>query len=713
MNPMNTNTLLRILKETALHYGVDLDLGELHSVEQHPRDYGAHEFAEFRRDLTEAARKVNLIVMEQSVRREDLESFVEASGECLSIFTVGQEIHGELLVAGKKGIQTLLSTGPRLLDSQLPMHALVIMPYKGIVSDFQRDVVSSTETSPFMRFVSLLATERREIGYILVYALFIGLLGLVLPLGLQNAIELISGGVFFSSVYVLIGLVVFGMVLIGVLQLVQISMVEHLQRRIFAKAAFEFAFRIPRIRLEALAQSYAPELVNRFFDVITIQKGLPKILLDLSSAAIQIFFSLLLLSLYHPFFVFFSFFLVTVLFVMFMVTGPRGLNSSINESKYKYKVVQWLEELARSIRSFKFAGNTDLPIRRTDYATSNYMKFRKKHFRVLLTQLSFFVFFKVAIAGGLLIVGTVLVVDREITLGQFVASEVVIILTLNAVEKLVLYTDVVYDLLTAVDKISHVTDLPIEKTGGFDLPPNVNSRGHHVAVRNMSYRYPGSTEASIKEVNLEITPGERVCISGPGGSGKSTLTNVIAGLLPAYTGGVMVDHVSLRDLDITNFRDHVANNISSDDLFDGTLYENITVGKPTATVEHAMSALDVAGLREYISSLPEGLNTRIVSGGKGLSSSTIHRLILARCLAKNPKLLILNDFFWDLGKADKLELISCVISPEKKWTLIAVSNDPLIMASCDRVLVIDEGRLVAAGPYAELLKQGTITKYFE
>ncbi len=710
---MNTQVLLRVLKETALQYKVDLDLGELHSIEQHPREYSAREYAEFRRDLTEAARKVNLIVMEQAVRRADLESFVDASGECIAVFTVGAEIHGELLVAGKSDVLTLLSTGPRPVDTDLPMHVFVIMPYTGIVSDFQRDVVPSTSISPLMRFIRLLATERKEIAYVLVYALFIGLLGLVLPLGLQNAIELISGGVFFSSVYVLIGLVVLGMVFIGVLQLVQISMVEHLQRRIFAKAAFEFAFRIPRIRLEALSQSYAPELVNRFFDVMTIQKGLPKVLLDLSSAAIQIFFGLLLLSLYHPFFVFFSFFLVIVLIVMFMVTGPRGLNSSINESKYKYKVVQWLEELARSIRSFKFAGNTDLPIRRTDYATSNYMKYRKKHFSVLLTQLSFFVFFKVAIAGGLLVVGTVLVVDREITLGQFVASEVVIILVLNAVEKLVLYTDVVYDLLTAVDKISHVTDLPIEKTGGFDLPHTGNEKGHHVAVHNLSYQYPGATKPTLLDIDLEIKPGERLCISGPGGGGKTTLTNVIAGLLPAYTGGVSVDRVSMRDLDITNFRDHVANNISSEDLFDGTLYENITVGKQSATVDHAMAALELAGLQQYISSLPEGLNTRIVSGGKGLSSSTIHRLILARCLAKNPKLLILNDFFWDLGKTDKLELIQCVINPEKNWTLVAVSNDPLIMASCDRVVVMDEGRVVAAGSYDELLKQGIITKYFE
>jgi ABC-type bacteriocin/lantibiotic exporter with double-glycine peptidase domain len=498
----------------------------------------------------------------------------------------------------------------------------------------------------------------------------------------------------------------------GGLQIVQISLVEHLQRRVFTKAAFEFAFRIPRISMEALMKNYAPELVNRFFDVITIQKGLPKLLIDLSAGAIQIFFGLLLLSLYHPFFVFFSLFLVIVLALIFYATGKLGLNSSLSESKYKYIVVQWLEELARTINSFKLAGNTDLPLKKTDYAVSNYLKYRKVHFGVLLTQFSFFVFFKVAITGGLLIMGTILVVNREITLGQFVASEVIIILVLNAVEKMIMYIDVVYDLLTAVDKVSHVTDLPLEKSGGFDFPKTTN-KGYAISINNLSYRYKGNSRSTLNDVSLRIEPQERVCIAGPGGSGKTTLTNIVAGLYADYEGGVSINNFSLRDLDIIHLRDKVAKNISQEDIFDGTIYENITVGKSTTRIEDVMAAVEKVGLKEAISAMPEGIHTPILSGGKGLPSSIIHRLILGRCLAKKPELIILNDFFSGLSKADKLQLIRCVVNPESTWTLLTVSNDPLVMASCDRVIIIDEGQIVADDSYTNLLKNGLINQYFE
>ena len=716
---MTTQNLIQILKEAALYFKADFAPAELYAVETNQRTYLSADFSEFKRDLTEAARKVNLAVFERTVQRSEIRSFIQKSDECIALLALsGVEINADLVVYEKSRIRSLLhkelvdeASWGFPLDSTITL--FVIMPYKGVVSDFHLDHKYPVQRSPLNRFVRLLATERKEVGYLMIYSLVIGLLGLVLPLGLQSIIELISGGVFFSSVYVLIGLVMMGLLLIGVLQIIQISMVEHLQRRIFAKAAFEFSFRIPRIRLEALTQRYAPELINRFFDVTTIQKSLPKILLDLSASAIQIFFGLMLLSLYHPFFVFLSLFLVGIIIIMFYFTGPRGLESSLQESKYKYRVVQWLEELARTIKSFKLAGNTDLPVRKTDYVTNNYIKYRKKHFGVLLIQFSFFVFFKVAIAGGLLIAGTMLVVNRELTLGQFVASEVVIILVLNAIEKIILTMDVVYDLLTAVEKVSHVTDLPIERTGGFDLPVKSVQSGYRISTHRLSYQYPDNPKKVLDDISIQIEAGEHVCISGPGGSGKSTLANVMAGLYTGYTGGISVNDLSIRDLDLTNLRDRVAKNISPLDIFEGTLYENITIGKSTESLEQAMAAIRQVGLQDYVASLPEGLHTQVVSGGKGLSSSTIHRLILARCLAKDPELIILNDFFSELRKADKLDLMKCIINPEKKWTLLVVSNDPLVMASCDRVIVLDHGKVIAAGGYEELLNQQIISKYFE
>jgi len=448
--------------------------------------------------------------------------------------------------------------------------------------------------------------------------------------------------------------------------------------------------------------------MNRFFDVLTLQKGLPKLLIDLTAGTMQIVFGLILLSFYHPYFIFFGLSLIGMLTLIFYFTGPQGLKTSIKESKFKYKVVYWLEEMARTINSFKLSGNTTLPIRKTEYNVNNYLKNRKAHFKVLISQYMYTILFKAAITGGLLIIGTVLVIQREITLGQFVASEVIIILILSSVEKIILYMEVVYDLLTAVDKIAHVTDLPLEKSGGIDISLNLNGKGFSIDMKDVHYKYPQEKNYALKDVDLKIQPGEKVCVAGGDESGKTTLTHTISGLQYDYEGIITINGISLRDLDLTNLRDLIGKNVSQEDIFDGTIQENILVGKPQSVPENAIEAIRMVGLDNVINSFPEGLNTHIVSGGKGFSNSFVNRLILARCLAKKPKLLILNDYFDLFKKSDKIELINMLTKEENNWTLLAVSNDPIIMAACDRVVLMEGGSIRATGNYGELMKDSEI-----
>jgi ABC-type bacteriocin/lantibiotic exporter with double-glycine peptidase domain len=307
------------------------------------------------------------------------------------------------------------------------------------------------------------------------------------------------------------------------------------------------------------------------------------------------------------------------------------------------------------------------------------------------------------ITGGLLIMGTLLVVDRQITLGQFVASEIVIILILNAVEKIIMYMDVVYDLLTAVDKVAHVTDLPIERVGGFDFPVT-STTGFSVRTKDLKYKYANSGYYALKGIDLDIKAGETICITGQGNSGKTTLMNILTGMFSDYEGVVTINHYSLRDLDLTHMRDQVAKNISQEDLFDGTILENITLGKTGTTVHDAIHALEQVGLSDSINAMPRGLETHLISGGKGLSKTMIHKLILARCLAKKPKLIVLNDFFTTLSKSDKMELLACVTKSERPCTVIVVSKDPIIMSACDRVIMMQDGMIRMEGTMEELTK---------
>jgi ABC-type bacteriocin/lantibiotic exporter with double-glycine peptidase domain len=716
---LNTDQIIRLIQESSLLLKTDLGGDVIQSLDLNYRQYSDLEFSEFKRDLSEAGHKAHLQMLEYSLPTAEFAKFLSDARQPVILFRKDRVNHIPQMIIPEKDSYRLTSFGQETTtETTVALYEIfsafakddeirfvAVMKLNNLVSPDEE--ASGLNPSPAWRLAKLLLSEKKDILFILFYATVVGLISLVLPLGIQTTMELISGGVFFSSVYVLIGGVIVGTLLAGGLQIFQISMVEYLQRRVFTKAAFEFAYRLPRIKFDALDKHYTPELVNRFFDVITIQKSLPKFLIEFSGAAFQILFGLLLLSLYHPFFVFFGLGLVAVLAIIFYILGPRGLKTSIMESKYKYQVIHWLEDVGRSLYAFKLTGSTNLPIRKTDYYVSSYLKNRKSHFTILLTQFGSIVLFKAAIIGGLLIMGTALVIQREITLGQFVASEVVIILILTSVEKIIMYTDVVYDLLTAVDKVGIVTDLPLEKRGGIDMLPTDLKKPFAIQVRKLTYQHAGHTMPTLKNIEFDIHEGEKICLAGVSGSGKSTLTHVLSGLLPNFEGSVSINNYSLRDLDLTFFRDHLGGNGTAEDIFDGTWMENISVGNPGVNIGTVLKAVEEVGLQDEVNLLPQGLETKILSHGKGLSSSTVQKILLARCLAKDARLLLIHDHFSFFNRKEKSSILSHLIRHDDK-TVIMVSNDPMIMAACNRVMVLDDGHLTAQGPFRELLAQGVL-----
>lgn len=684
---------------------------------QNDDNYGDEVYA-FVDGLTEKAGRINLSLLIHEIPTAKLQEFMETIDYPLLTFYLAEDGHIlPILFNHEYGGRTkaFLYKEDQEIEVNNPLdycqsgriyeengRAIYIIPYSQnpLVSD--GDNTMKTISTPWERMIHLLGTERKDIAYVYFYAIVVSFISLSLPVGIQTIIELISGGVIFNSIVLLIAFVIVGVLVSGALQVMQYTIVEILQRRIFVKAAFEFTNRIPRIRPEAILNQYAPELMNRFFDVLTIQKSLPKMLIDLTGSALQILFGLLLLALYHPLFVFFGITMLLAIFLVFYYTGPKGLKTSLVESKYKYKVVHWLEEIARTMYSFKLAGNTSLPMRKTDYYVNNYLYYRKEHFNVLMVQYLAIIGFKTFVTGGLLVIGSWLVIDRQITLGQFVATEIVIILILNAVEKLILSMSTVYDLMTAVEKIANVTDIRLDRKGGLNIPKS-STVGMSVKVKNMSYKYPNDHHKALKDLSFEIKPGERVCVAGFNKSGKNTLAKVLSGLLDSYDGSITFNNISLRDISLNSLRDNVAKNLSKEEIFDGTLLENISMGNARIPLENVMWALESVGLADFVNALPNGLQTELVASGKTFSDSVAGRLILARCIAEKPQLLILNDFLHDFEKYHRLEILRFLMDHQHPWTLMAISNDPLFLSSCDRILLLKEGELVAQGSYQELL----------
>ncbi len=560
--------------------------------------------------------------------------------------------------------------------------------------------------TPLKRLSYLIKSEKRDIYNIYFFAIMIALINLSLPLGIQAIIGLMSGGLLLESVIVLMLLVVLATFGAGWLQVQQLSMVEVLQQRVFTRTAFDFAYRIPRLKLEKLRHEYMPELVNRFFDVLNVQKSLPKILIDFTSAIVQIIFGLLLLSFYHPYFILFGLLVLIIIFFIFYLTSKKGLETSIYESKYKYKVVYWLEELGRAVQSFKLAGYANLPMHKTDRLLNKYIIYRKKHFAILVKQFKAIIAFKTLITAGLLILGGALVFSRQINLGQFVASEIIILLVISSVEKLINSVAVVYDVLTALDKIGHVTDLDLEKNAGREASDLDIENKFELSLENVSYRYKAARNNSFQNINMRIEGNQKICITGFNDAGKTTLLKTIAGLYQNYEGVICLNGISIREMNLNSYRDIIGDNLSLADIFEGTIEENISLGRNGILLKDILKACEMVGLNLFIAGLEEGLQTKVLPSGSNFPSNVIKKILLARSLVKPPKLLLMDEFLYNVQYKEKLALINTLFNGN--FALCIVSSETEVFKRSDKIYVMKDGKIEDSGTYLELKSRNAL-----
>jgi ABC-type bacteriocin/lantibiotic exporter with double-glycine peptidase domain len=551
-------------------------------------------------------------------------------------------------------------------------------------------MASPDSLHPVKRLYRLLKAERRDILYIYFYAIITGLISLSLPLGIQAIINYVQTAQVSTSWVILVVLVTIGIAIQGFLQIMQLAISETIQQRIFVNSAFEFAYRIPRFDLDHLHKHYAPELVNRFFDTLTLQKGMSKIVLDLSASSLQILFGLILLSLYHPFFIIFGVVLLAVLTLVVRFTSTSGLKTSIAESKYKFAVAHWLEEIARSVELFKVAGNPDLPMNRTDGLIQNYLFARKKHFQILLSKYVFLIGFKVLIIGSLLILGSLLVINGQMNIGQFVAVEIVIILLMNSVEKLILSIETVYDVLTGLDKIGFVMDMPLERDSGDAI---TTSAKMNLKIRHLKFSYPDTARPAVQVAVFDANRGEKVCITGSDEIGKTAFLRLLAGFYANYDGNIAFDDVPLRNIELCSLRKLIGGFGDVRDVFDGSIRDNIALGNQDITVERIVEIAKVVGLMGFVESHPEGLSYRITPEPEKIPEIVLRKVVIARALVLPARLLLLEDPFQGFSSRERERILDYLLNHLPDVTVVVAMDTAEVVQRFDKAYRMEDGVL--------------------
>lgn len=559
-----------------------------------------------------------------------------------------------------------------------------------------------TILTAWQRLLGLLKLDKRDILQIFYYAIFAGLVNLSLPLGVQAIINLIQGAQVSTSWIILVVLVTLGVAFAGFLQLTQIRIIENVQQKIFTRSSFEFAYRFPKIRMSELRNYYPPELANRFFDTLTVQKGLSKILIDFPAALLQIIFGLILLSFYHPFFILYGLLLILLIYLVFKYTAERGLNTSLEESKYKYRVAHWIQEVARSIVSFKLSGKTSHAMRKNDSLVTQYLGARENHFRVLILQFIQMIGFKVLVTAGLLIIGGILVLNQEMNIGQFVAAEIIILLVISSVEKLITGLETFYDLLTSLEKLGQVVDKELEPQEG--EMPFKEGDGFTVELANVSYSVPERDKKILDDVSLTISSSCSILLQGPNGSGKSTLLRMIAGILEPDHGDIYVNNVSLKGINLNYYRSHIGQSLLEESPFEGTIMENITFGDPSVPPEDVYWALEKTGLTQFVKEQPQGLKTMLYPEGRQIPSTISKKIVLARSIVRKPELLILKDPLDHFDPVESKRIMDFITAEDRPWALVVVSQNKNWQKRCSRLITVENGKIKEESSHAEYIQ---------
>ncbi|WP_417887760.1 ABC transporter transmembrane domain-containing protein [Zunongwangia sp.] len=501
--------------------------------------------------------------------------------------------------------------------------------------------------SPWKKLLDVLKLEKKDILQVLYYALFTGLISLTLPLGIQAIINMLQGAQVSTSWILLTVLVTIGVGFVGALQVLQLDIVENIQEKIFARASFEFVHKIPKIRVRELEKRYPPELANRFFDVLTLQKGLQKLLLDFPAAVIQIFFGLILLSLYHAFFIAFGIALVILMYIIFKFTLTKAVNSSILESKKKYHIAFWIQQVAANFKIFKIYPD-EYEQNKNNELVESYLKERQSHFGIVKNQFKQMVLFKVIVTLGLLLIGGLLVLNQQMNIGQFVAAEIIIVMVINSVEKIGFSLETIYDVVTAVEKISEVSDQKLDRKS--------NGNGHTAQLFPLRiedlkiWNYKAKDIIVTRNMAINVVTNQVV---------TNSLFQYMSGMKRTKKGKIFFNHEEISNINLDEYRNKIALVLNSDQVFEGTVWENISLSNPKMDQNTVYELAQKFNILEEIQALPNTLSTYIFPGYKKLSDNSIRKICLLRALLKKPHILMIEEGFITT-KNDKEALLNYV-----------------------------------------------------
>lgn len=510
---------------------------------------------------------------------------------------------------------------------------------------------------------TILAPEKSLYFAAIVYGIGASVLSLAVPISVQSLVNSVAFTGLLQPLLVLSFVLFSLLVFSGILNVVQFYVTELFQRHFFARSASDAALALLDANSHVVDQRDGLSLVNKYFDIMTVQKKVTSLIVGGVAIALQTFAGLLLLAFYHPYFLAFDILLLVLLVLVWGLFGKNGLKSATYESTSKYEVAEWLEQIAKSHSFFKTTLRRKKALQVADEKIKGYLDNRQQHFKFLLYQIIFLFSIYALMSSAVLGLGGYLVILEQLSLGQLVAAELVATMILGALAKSGKHLEDFYDLYAAVEKLTVFKKLPSEEVTRVDL---------HDEACGLDFRkVEGSHWGVDYSFDFQLECGRKYFAGKDSFFLQALFVELVRKNLEPYKGRIYLGSTPTDDLGQEEINDYVGV-LDRIRIIEGSIWDNIAFGQDSSSISEMKNIIDIVELNFLEEELPKGLDTHLTASGSPLWSSQLILLELAKHLMKKPKVLILTDIFDQIEVRLRNRILSRLL--ELPMTLLVFSD---------------------------------------
>jgi putative ABC transport system ATP-binding protein len=541
---------------------------------------------------------------------------------------------------------------------------------------------SNDLNNPNIKFFikKILADDKNFFATAIVYGIAIAILSLATPISVQLLINSVAFTAMLQPIIILGLLLFFLLSFSAILNILQFYVSEIFQRKFFAKMSADITIATVNARHENFEESNQTEFVNRFFDVITIQKTLPKILIKSFTLILQTIAGLLLVAFYHPILLIFSLLIIISIILIWRGFCKKGFVTKFYSSRRKYDMAGWLEDVARNNVLFKSEIGQKYAIFKTDFLTEQYLKERKEHFSQLFMQFSLMLTLYAVASSLLLIIGGYLVIKGQLSIGQLVASELILSTTLYGISELGRDFENFYDIAGACEKLSQFYNIPQENIG----LEKIEDHKIDIKFNNVVDVYFGREF----KFNFSLKHHKNYIISTHNLSSQKILIELLYCLRTPVRGTLEFNNIDMENINISQLRSKIAL-IDNGTFLEGNIEEYLTFNNKLINKKQINEVLQITGLDQALNRFNEGLNLRIIPTGYPLSESEKILLKIARALLQEPQIIIITEVLDMLGLKTRQNILK-FLTKNHNSTVIYFSNRRDDMLDFDEYIFIDE-----------------------